>query len=124
MFQSPDTKADKHIKIRVASCNHLLLKTVLIYAAQIFTYIYVEFDLQNKKHRCLVDHWITMSNRFLRQVRAPGAHGWVPHSLQIDKKPPGSKERKRGLDPSPLGFQSRAYFALFKILIFGFRSYF
>ena len=40
-------------------------------------------------------------------------------SLQTDKKPPGSKDRNRGLNPSPLGTRSGANFgnfALYRVL--------
>jgi hypothetical protein len=52
----------------------------------------------------------------------PGPMDGSPRSLKSDKKPPGSKERKRGLNPSPLGTRSGANLALFQTLILWFGS--
>ncbi len=38
-----------------------------------------------------------------------------PRSLQADKAPPGSKERKRGLSPSPLGARLGANFVNYQL---------
>ena len=45
--------------------------------------------------------------------RLPGPMEGFLGSLQTDKSPPGSKERKRGLNPSPLGTRSWANFENF-----------
>ena len=52
-----------------------------------------------------------------------------PRSLQTHKRPPGSKEKYRGLNPSLLGTRSESNFALkkktnirFSFLFLGFRN--
>jgi len=77
-------------------------------------YIYVEFAYNIKEYivlrlitweRCQIVIWYRFT--------LPGPMGGFPRSLQTDKRPPNSIERKRGLNPSPLQTRSGANFALF-----------
>jgi hypothetical protein len=63
---------------------------------------------------------IIICNRYI----LPGPMEGSPRSLQTDKWPSGSMERKRGLNPSPLQTQLGTNFALFQTLILGFRYLF
>jgi hypothetical protein len=77
------------------------------------TYIYVKLHLGNIR---IVLRPITgVRYQIITWCRyiLPGPMDGYPCSLQTDKKPPGSKERHRGLNPSPLGTRSEANFVLF-----------
>ena len=59
----------------------------------------------------LADHPSTMSNRYLMcKYTLPGPMEGSNGSLQIDTRPPSSKEGKRWLNPSPQGTRSWANF--------------
>jgi hypothetical protein len=98
----------------LATCNQVLPKTGITYATLKDTLISVKLARVNMS--CSPgDHRGTMIiNWILLQVHAPGPHGWF-HSLQIDKRPPGSKIRYRGLNPSTLGTRSGANFVIFSL---------
>ena len=57
------------------------------------------------------------------QVFVSGAMAGSLRSLQTDKRPPSSMERKERLNPSPLGTRPLADFVFFKTLIVGFRFF-
>jgi len=70
--------------------------------------------LNEKKSYPPIDHQGTIANRYLLQEYAPGAHGWFPLlTTNLKKRPPGTMERHKGLNPSPLGTRSGANFANF-----------
>ena len=99
--------------IHVAACNKLLPKTVLTFAAYQDTYIYVKLHLGDIRIVLRLITGVRCQIITCCKYMLPGPMDGSPCSLQTDKRPPGSKERHRGLNPSPLGTRSGANFWLF-----------
>ena len=95
----------------VASCNKVLLKTVHTSAADKDTYIYMT------KIRFLIRIVLWLITRahslviFLDTCLRSRGPWMVPLVDYIGLRPPGSKERYSGLNPSPLGTRPSANFA-------------